>query len=777
MSQPTVGVLLDDGTDTFPHDITEHVRMINGITIRAGRQDEQSQITPSQLNLTLENIGGEFALGSTVLATPSVIVLNQKIRVRLSFLPNGTFDDGVTGWSGGNSALAAVGTPVRSGDGALRMTAIAAADMSAFTPTGTSGMPVTPGTKYKLEGWFRAATATRACFVRARFYDAGGALLSTIVSSDVTNSTSAWTKASTDATAPAGAAFASISAVVKSPAAGEQHYVDDAWFGVNRFTGYVQEWPVAWPSGDDTFSTVTITATDALARLGRIPARAPLAEAMLLAGATLVWPLTDGTPVGTPGMVGPVCWPVGPAASSVGPLRMRGDSDGYPDPFPSFASTPVANDNGSILTFGQSVTFPNPYQLGIITGGDTDTATGPGTPMTDDFSMSFIFKSEAGGAGNLYQLGDKLSPSQDAVMFGSNNSQLAVYLFVTSVVEAYVESAVDAFDGQWHLATAVITNSGKTVTLYFDTLAGVADTGSSSPSGDLDAVKCGSVINLGVAVGYFAFFPFALTQATHLELHEIAFGDAGFRSDEVIARWAEIAGVPFSAVDSGSQNVPTFGSSDIGAAMAAVMEAEGGRLYVDGSGTLTFESRAYPLAAVYADTPALTVDVDQLNPDATFSADPQRLINRAAVTRTGGGTVTVEDTASIAQNGVYGAAKSVQVMDDSQAGNLAGFLVWQNSEAGPRLAGAKLDLLTQDLEIQQAFLANLMGAWLRLDGLPAQSPTGATADLYIEGWTETISATDWSLQINTSPKKATPTTFWRLDDTAFELDNNARLFY
>ena len=39
--------------------------------------------------------------------------------------------------------------------------------------------------------------------------------------------------------------------------------------GTVHWTGRVQSWPVAWPTGGDEFSTVTITAIDDLARAAR----------------------------------------------------------------------------------------------------------------------------------------------------------------------------------------------------------------------------------------------------------------------------------------------------------------------------------------------------------------------------------------------------------------------------------------------------------------------------------------------------------------------------
>lgn len=639
---PTVQVLLDDGTGTFPYDVTTKVRMVEGISINGGRQDEQAQIQPSVCTLTFDNTDGRFTINSTIIASPSPIVINQRIRVKL-------------------------------------------------TVGGTT---------------------------------------------------------------------------------------------VDRFTGYVQEWPVVWPQGGQEFSTVAITASDALARLGRIPPRTPLAEAMLLDGATLVWPLTEPEPKIAPGMTGPACYPLGPDAQTVGPLQLLGLTSTYPDDWPTFGAEQMPNGNGSGVMFPVGTTFPAPYYLGQITGGTTDTATGPGSAMTADFSIECAFKVAPGGSVNLMQIGDKLSPSVQALLLFTGSGRLGVVLytggtFTPGVDTTSVDAQIGIDDDEWHFATITLTNGGKTVTLMADRQLLGSSTLSTAPTANLDAVKFGRGAAVAAGAGsHLAFYPAAVTLAEHQLHYDVAIGETGFRSDEVISRYADVAGLAFTAAEDGAQTVPTFTSGDIASLMTEVMDAERGRLFVDGSGTLRFEARTHPLPDVYAGTPDITGTNDLLNPDASFPVDTQRLINRATVSRPDGAPVTAEDTASIAQHGVYDPGGiSVQVMDDSQAGNLAAYLVWRNAEPGPRLAGAKIDLLTQTSAIQQAFLVQLMGAWLQLTGLPSQSPTGATANLYIEGFNELISATEWSLGINTSPKLETATTWWRLNDANFPLGTNTHPFY
>ena len=78
---PTLRVDLDDGTGSFPYDITGRVLAVNGYTITRGRDDWQDATNAGDLTLTLNNSDGRFTPGSTILDTPSPITVDQRIRV------------------------------------------------------------------------------------------------------------------------------------------------------------------------------------------------------------------------------------------------------------------------------------------------------------------------------------------------------------------------------------------------------------------------------------------------------------------------------------------------------------------------------------------------------------------------------------------------------------------------------------------------------------------------------------------------------------------------
>ena len=73
-----------------------------------------------------------------------------------------------------------------------------------------------------------------------------------------------------------------------------------------QFVGYVDEWPVAWPDGSTLVSTVSITATSRMARLGRgLELRSIVEEEILEDSPVLYFPLAEPSGSTTAGNVAP----------------------------------------------------------------------------------------------------------------------------------------------------------------------------------------------------------------------------------------------------------------------------------------------------------------------------------------------------------------------------------------------------------------------------------------------------------------------------------------
>jgi hypothetical protein len=61
---PTLAAYLDDGSGTFPYNVTQYVRLTAGITLSRGRSDEFDDVDAAQVALRLDNKDGRFSLGS-----------------------------------------------------------------------------------------------------------------------------------------------------------------------------------------------------------------------------------------------------------------------------------------------------------------------------------------------------------------------------------------------------------------------------------------------------------------------------------------------------------------------------------------------------------------------------------------------------------------------------------------------------------------------------------------------------------------------------------------
>jgi hypothetical protein len=159
-----------------------------------------------------------------------------------------SFEAGLDSYVPSNATLLASATFAAHGTQSMRMTATAAADMSAET----SGFPfkykVKPGVSYTALASFRAGTTNRSAHVDLRWYDKAGALISTTTGGNITSATGSFTQATVTGTAPATAWYCQVRVFVVAPGAGEQHYVDK----VSLSTSSSTTWTVGGMTGGTT---------------------------------------------------------------------------------------------------------------------------------------------------------------------------------------------------------------------------------------------------------------------------------------------------------------------------------------------------------------------------------------------------------------------------------------------------------------------------------------------------------------------------------------------
>lgn len=137
-----------------------------------------------------------------------------------------TIEEGAGGWQVvSNCTIARTTDDSYSGLASLKVTAIGAGDVVVET---TPETPVTKGEKHAGLGAFLADVTARNVKLAIRWFDSGGALLSTSESGIVAGSAVGWVIALLTASAPAAAAKARLRATIVGCAAAEVHYLDAA---------------------------------------------------------------------------------------------------------------------------------------------------------------------------------------------------------------------------------------------------------------------------------------------------------------------------------------------------------------------------------------------------------------------------------------------------------------------------------------------------------------------------------------------------------------------
>jgi hypothetical protein len=176
------------------------------------------------------------------------------------------------------------------------------------------------------------------------------------------------------------------------------------------------------------------------------------------------------------------------------------------------------------------------------------------------------------------------------------------------------------------------------------------------------------------------------------------------------------------------------------------------------NGKLAFVTRAWRYNRAVSMT--LNMTLGQLAADFTPEYDDQRIVNDATVSRDGGSSGRVVDQASINSEGLYESGTSLNVHDDTQLYELAGWRI-ALGRSGLRYPTLSLDLRSSP-ELAQPWLDCTIGSRVQVTNLMSQHPSGVV-DLFVEGYREVLSADTWKVTLNCSA--AAPYVVGVLNDT------------
>ena len=762
-------------TPTFTN-LTSRARLDRGIDITRGRSDEFDAVQPGRCMVTFDNTDGALTPGRV--SSPFYPYVRPQNRLRVSSLvtpgnllaaEDASFEGGtVGGWQAG-------GLP---GPGSLSNSTtrayVGTRSLLATWHTGSFArayldVPLSIGTTYAASAYVWVPTGSPA--------------VSLCVSDPYTQSAAStvfdgWQRLSITFVATAATAQVYVTVGLASTTAGQQAWIDGVMLedGTStpgtftaappvferRYDGYVEEWPVEWPTGGQQESTTTVTALDMQSRMGRVRKIGSVVEETMR---TL-----------TPDWYFPLDEPSG--------SQSAGDRIG----------------SSSTLT---------KTQLG--TGGTLD--FGSGTGAGTDGSSAPMFSPESPGNG-LYLSGGYMLLSSAVELHAAALSTVAttaqtiarwgdswgVYVevgfdatghtvarFRTSwspSTNLTVTSANIDADGRTHEVGASLVLSGGTLTLrlYVDdvergTAASVAYPGTTVPYLALITVGGSSADVFTGTISHVAGWNRALTAPERTERYEsVITGFSGERSDERIARIASWVGIPAGLLDL-DVGVATIGSPDSTDRsawdyMQDVATTEGGILFVSTDGRLTLYSRSR-LSDVGAAVD-VSVPADVVDPSTRLVHSLSGVVNDLTVTRTGGASARVVDAASVSAYGILSESVNVISDTDEDAYSRAQWLLSLRSTPRTRLPELTLDGLT---EPSTAAAVRALDIWSRVQvtGMPSQSPE-STFDLRVQGYTERIGRGGWTVTANT-------TTFLQfvpfiLDDPTYGLlDEGNRLTY
>lgn len=165
-----------------------------------------------------------FAFTNATLAVAATSGALATIRTNL--IKNPSMETNVTGWTGAGGVLTRSTTTAQVGAASLRVQATGG-DATIWTAYGTAGIPVSPGQAYTASCYAKAGTVARGFDISIIWWDAAGDFIDQDHGTSAALNLLTFTRMSVvGATAPVGAAYASVQVESGSPLNGELYYFD-----------------------------------------------------------------------------------------------------------------------------------------------------------------------------------------------------------------------------------------------------------------------------------------------------------------------------------------------------------------------------------------------------------------------------------------------------------------------------------------------------------------------------------------------------------------------
>lgn len=501
-----------------------------------------------------------------------------------------------------------------------------------------------------------------------------------------------------------------------------------------RFIGYVDSIEMPDWVNAPFEKTVTITASDRLARIGAERAGtmlSPLEYENLELAPVLFYPMTeaDGAQQITSTGSNPqplLVLPNGGTLTFSGAPGVTSDSRNVP----KFES--LFDDTGQ-LTAGSNYLFNGAFRDPV-----TYDATHP-------VSISAWFRTDqkwpnAAPLATVFQLTDAATPFRVQINASGTLEGVIGAVTVTG------PGIADQSDALYHVV--LVAQQGVSAKMYVND---VLYTGANCTSSNIDHI----FMNIGGpwhgSISMVGVFRAALTQANVDAIYAAGItGFNGMLSDAAMTAVAGYAGVPAAEVVASPPAQTRVGDlQTAGKSAAEVMRqvagAEGGIVFVDATGIVRFHTRPkrWNVGSVQYSIPNGDV-VDAMG----LSYNDKFICNEAKVSRTNGTMSRYVDATSQTKRGIYAQDLEFIFYTDAETVSRARQLVIDHKDPTTRTSGIPVRIYTS---LDAEDLMNLdIGSLVTVAGLSSDAPSSLSKQ-WIEGVTESQSIHDYTITFSTSP--------------------------
>lgn len=495
-----------------------------------------------------------------------------------------------------------------------------------------------------------------------------------------------------------------------------------------RITGYVQEWPVEWDDPGGLYAPCSITLSDRQSRLTRRTLDNVFTSEQLRDAPAFLYMLGEEVGATSAGDT---------SGNGNRALTLKGQTPALAFGAPRLLENTAVQFNG---TTGSTAA----YLRGTLSQ----------PRAIQSFGVSFSIATAPPVASTLAVLDNTSGTAAELQLLVTSSGFVQVrVIYAAGLSETTIEGTVSVVDGATHRATLTFDQATGTLRVYVDGATNGQPAIGATPL-TFNRLTIGQDITasiLGVAG-----FTSVLSQARH-EAHFASQGTLiSDSSDERVARLAGFGGLTSSelALEAGvlgSVDPQATNGASLWTSMTDVVKAEGGTLFIRGDGKLVMQNRTHRTLKA-SQTPAVALDSDEVDhSDLHIVADKQYLTNAARGSRSGGAEQKYRVAASVAKYDEYSQDfTGLLVTTDDE---VLDRIVWQANaycEVSPRLNTVSIDLLTLTSTAHvQSLLALELGDRITVASLPSATSPMTTADLIVEGISESQTHSTWRFTLNT----------------------------